>query len=271
MKRSASWCALVVLTFLGLGGGMDARAATDTAGAVSPDTAQEEQDYVRQLRELEKSDDGLPRVLIIGDSVSNGYTGFVRELLAGQAHIIHNPGNSQGTTHTLANLDRWLSASRFDLIHFNMGLHDLKRVKVAGTAESSRDPRDPRQADLPTYAANLEKIVRKLEATGTPLIFATTTPFPAVVKGPHRDAEDVNRYNAAALQIMKRHGIAVNDLHGFVLPRLEALQKPRNVHYTPEGYAALGNVVARKIAAALKLDWNGGEPVVGSEHSGPTP
>ena len=42
-------------------------------------------------------DPNLPNVLIIGDSISIGYTGVVSSKLAGKANVIHNLGNAQGT------------------------------------------------------------------------------------------------------------------------------------------------------------------------------
>ena len=68
---------------------------------------------------------GLPRVLLIGDSISIGYTLPVRELLKGKANVHRIPGNGGPTTNGLKNLDEWL-AGKWDVIHFNFGLHDLK-------------------------------------------------------------------------------------------------------------------------------------------------
>ena len=134
-----------------------------------------------------KIDPSLPFVLIIGDSISIGYTPTVIDNLKGKANVIHNPGNSQGTTNGLKKLSSWLNdkkleEKKWDVIHFNFGLHDLKHVKVAGTSENSNDFNDPQQADLATYTANMTKLVAQLKATGTKLIFATTTPCPAGVK-----------------------------------------------------------------------------------------
>ena len=190
-------------------------------------------------------------VLILGDSISIGYTPTVKQTLQGKANVIHNPGNSQGTTHTLKNLDSWLKMHKWDVIHFNLGLHDLKRVKEAGASNNSNDPADPRQADLPTYTANLEKIVQKLKASGARLIFATTTPYPAGVK-PHRDPEDAVKYNEAALKIMKANGIQVNDLYSLILPDLNTLQQPVNVHFKPAGSEKMGKQTADMISKALE-------------------
>ena len=193
----------------------------------------------------------LPSVLIIGDSISIGYTPIVRAELASRANVLHNRGNAQGTTFGLANLEDWLSEVEWALIHFNFGLHDLKRVTEAGTSNNSNDPNDPYQADLATYTANLQKIVARLEETSAKLIFATTTPFPAGVK-PFRLPEDASNYNKAALKIMKAKGIEVNDLYALVVDDLETLQKPVNVHFHKEGSELMGEEVASKIEAALK-------------------
>ena len=196
-----------------------------------------------------KVDSNLPNVLIIGDSISIGYTGVVSSKLAGKANVIHNPGNGEGTKLGLEKLQEWLGDTKWDVIHFNWGLHDLKHVK-ADTGKSSNDPNDPRQSELETYTANLETLVKQLKSTGAKLIFATTTPFPAGVK-PCRFPEDAVRYNAAALGVMRANDIQVNDLYHLVLPKLNALQKRRNVHFNQEGSKVLGEQVADVIQAAL--------------------
>ena len=194
-------------------------------------------------------DPNLPNVLIIGDSISIGYTGTVSAKLAGKANVIHNPGNAEGTKLGVEKLQEWLGDTKWDVIHFNWGLHDLKHVKPE-TGENSDDPNDPRQTDLETYTANLEILVKQLKATGAKLIFATTTPFPAGVK-PFRLPEDAVKYNAAALGVIRANNIQVNDLYELVLPKLNTLQKRRNVHFTEEGSKVLGEQVADVIQSAL--------------------
>ena len=55
---------------------------------------------------------GLPRVLLIGDSISIGYTLDVRELLKGKANVHRIPTNGGPTTNGLANLSKWLGDSK---------------------------------------------------------------------------------------------------------------------------------------------------------------
>ena len=75
---------------------------------------------------------GLPRVLLIGDSITIGYTLEVRELLKDQANVHRIPTNGGPTTNGLKNLQVWLGDSKWDVIHFNWGLHDLKYVGADG-------------------------------------------------------------------------------------------------------------------------------------------
>jgi len=212
----------------------------------------------RRNRKQEKIpiDPSLPNVLIIGDSISLGYTPYVRKILKDRANVIHNPGNAQGTTLGVAKLSEWLGDTKWDVIHFNWGLHDLKHVKKAGSMQNSNNPNDPQQADLPTYTKNLESLVKQLKATGAKLIFATTTPYPAGVK-PCRQPEDAVRYNAVALKIMKENNIPVNDLYSLVLPKLAKIQKPVNVHFLPEGYQLMARQVADAILKVLEQKQDG--------------
>ena len=184
-------------------------------------------------------DPKLPRVLLIGDSISIGYTAPVRDLLKGKANVHRNPGNGGPTTNGLANLKKWLDSGKWDVIHFNWGLHDLKFMSDG-----------KRQVDTEAYEKNLRELVRQLKATGAKLIWATTTPVPEGVTPPRKN-EDVLTYNAIAQTIMEENQITVDDLYSFALPRLAEIQQPANVHFTPQGSATLAKYVAASIESAL--------------------
>lgn len=194
----------------------------------------------------------LPKVLIIGDSISIGYTTPLTEMLRGKAEVVHNPGNAVHSAYGLENLDAWLGDAKWDVIHFNHGLHDLKYVDDAGKNVSDK-ALGHQQIPVEQYGKNMEAIVSHLKETGAKLIFATTTPFPENTNGPLRMAADAARYNAAALEIMNKHGVTVNDLYAFALPRLAALQCPLNVHFTDIGSEALARETAKPILQALGL------------------
>lgn len=192
----------------------------------------------------------LPRVLIIGDSISIGYTEPLREILAAEAVVEHNTGNARHSRYGLENLDAWLGDGRWDVVHFNFGLHDLKYVDAQG--ENASDAQSGTiQIPIEEYESNLEKIVERLQQTDARLIFASTTDFPDPPSGPLRRTSDLAAYNAAALRVMTRFNVPVNDLYAFTHGRLGELQIPDNVHFTPEGSKALAEEVAGAIRKAL--------------------
>lgn len=206
------------------------------------------------------ADPALPNVLILGDSISIGYTLQVREALAGVANVYRPMGrngnrreNCSGTGYGVEHIDRWLAVQKWDVIHFNWGLHDLKHVKTAGTNDKSNDPDDPTQATLSEYVRNMEIILSKLQATGARLVFATTTPVVEGTLNPLRTPNAPIEYNKAAVELMQREGVRVNDLYAECLPNLQDWQLPRNVHFRPEGSAALAAIVAGVIAEELDL------------------
>ena len=144
---------------------------------------------------------GLPRVLLIGDSISLGYTSYVRKLLKSKANVLRIPANGGPTPRMLANYKRWLGAYwqdgfKWDIIHFNFGLHDLRIYKGKN------------KVDLETYKKNLRTIVKLLKKTNAKLIWASTTPVPENANKGSSWGEptnaDVLKYNAAAAQIMQK-------------------------------------------------------------------
>lgn len=186
-------------------------------------------------------DPALPRALLIGDSISIGYTLPVRELLTGRANVHRIPENGGPSSRGVAQLDAWLGTGRWDVIHFNFGLHDIK-------LDDAGRPLNP----LPDYVRNLRDITRRLRATGAQLVFATTTPVPAVLSGgPRRRNADVLALNEAARALMAELGVPVNDLYAVAAPDLAGLQQAANVHFTPEGYRALAGPVAAAIRDRL--------------------
>ncbi len=215
-----------------------------------------------------KEDPDLPRVLLIGDSISIGYTQPVRALLAGEANVLRIPMNGGPTRRGLQHIDKWLEAGPFDVIHFNWGLHDC-RIQW---------PKDELQIPIEDYEANLKKLVARLKETDAKLIWATTT---AVVDGEpgerrKRRLEDVQAYNAVARRIMDDAGIPINDLYAALMSidesqvvkeeqppakgKAKTPPKPMTrqsittrdgTHFTRKGYQFLAKRVAAAILKAL--------------------
>jgi hypothetical protein len=193
---------------------------------------------------------GLPRVLLIGDSISIGYTVPTREGLKGKANLHRIPTNGGPTTKGVQSIDAWLGSSKWDVIHFNWGLHDLKYMGPEGENLYPKEKGGKQQVPPAAYEKNLDTLVKRLKKTNAKLIWRNTTPVPPGSQG--RYVGDSAAYNKIAARVMKKHGIPTHDLFTVSKQRMKELMRPANVHYTPEGSQVLGQDVAKVIMAALK-------------------
>ncbi len=185
----------------------------------------------------------LPRVLIVGDSISIGYTPRVRRLLDGKANVHRPATNCRWSAYGAEHIAEWVGDSKWDVIHFNFGLWDWYGW--------SQEPK----ATPESYGKSLDAIVRSLKKTQARLIFGMTTP-PCV--GPERKVKIVitearaKEFNDAATAVMKKHGVPINDLYAVIGNQRAKFQKGENdVHYTEAGRDLLAAKVAKEIQAAL--------------------
>lgn len=193
---------------------------------------------------------GLPRVLIIGDSISIGYTLPLRAALAGTANVHRPPTNCAHTWKGLESLEQWLGEGKWDLIHFNWGLHDLKYVDEGG--KLALPPKGKQVSTVGEYSANLEELVQRLKQTGATLIWRPTTPVPEGAQG--RVPADLANYNAAAREVIDRHGIEVDDMNAFIRDHNIPQVRPDNVHFSKDSSALLAGNSAKLIRRKLKSD-----------------
>jgi acyl-CoA thioesterase-1 len=185
----------------------------------------------------------LPRVLIIGDSISIGYTPRVRKRLDGVANV-HRPNtNCRWSAFGAEEIEEWIGDSEWDVIHFNFGLWDWYGWK------------QDEKASPESYAGNLDTIVTKLRAkTDATLIFAITTPPCA---GPEKNAkivvtdERAREFNRAARAVMEKHEVGINNLYDVVRRERERYQLGADdVHYNDAGR----DLLASKVAARIKRE-----------------
>jgi hypothetical protein len=186
----------------------------------------------QQAWDYVKDAPGLPRVLLIGDSVSRGYTLAVRKALAGKVNVHRAPENCGPTANGLKKIEVWLGDGKWDVIHFNFGIHD-------------------RATPAADYQQRLNTLVERMKKTGAKLVWASTTPVPPDTKDGPKAAEQIVEKNRLAAEVMVRHGIATDDLFSFITPHLAKAQNPKDVHFTGEGYDLLGGQVAAAIEKLL--------------------
>ena len=192
--------------------------------------------------EYQPDDLKRPNVLLIGDSISIYYTDTVRRLLTSRADVFRTPMGPGKAETLFESLNEFLEQGKWDVIHFNSGLHDFARKE--GTDD-----------DLQNYRKNLKIIVGKLRGTGARLIWASTTPVPK--KAPAAATSDslCRRYNATARVLMNEESIPINDLYNAVLPEHPRYwTAPNNIHFNVIGSAFIGRRVANAISPFLAAE-----------------
>jgi acyl-CoA thioesterase-1 len=194
---------------------------------------------------------GLPHVLIIGDSISIGYTLPTRALLQGKVNLHRIPTNGGPTTKGLAEIEKWLKNRKWDLIHFNWGLHDLKYMGKDGTNLVPKEKGGVVQVPLADYEKNLEKLVVRMKKSAKQLVWRNTTPIPAGSKA--RYVGDSLKYNQAAARVMKRHKIPTLDLFTPSKKNMKEWMRNADVHYYPHGSQALAKIVADDVLNRLEV------------------
>ncbi len=216
-----------------------------------------EEDLKRLSENQSKSNTSLPNVLIIGDSISMGYTPFVVSKLAGIANISRPLGENGGavncgdTNFGLREIQNWIGTKEWDVIHFNFGLHDLAYRHPDSPEYGNRDKINGTvSVTLEQYEKNLAQIVDVILHTGATAIWASTSKVPAGEAG-RIEGDEIN-YNAVAKKIADAYKVAIDDLWLATsqFPS-EFSQCPGDVHYTSEGSEALANHVVKAILAAL--------------------
>ena len=181
-----------------------------------------------------KDDPSLPRALIIGDSISRGYTLATRRALAGKVNVHRAPENCGPTANGLKKVDIWLGSGKWDVITWNFGIHDRNTPPAA-------------------YKANLEALLKRLQQTGAKIIWVRTTPAPPSGTNNEKFSDaQCDRLNATADEVMKANHIPEVDLFALVKPKLAELQLTNNVHFKEEGYQLMGGETAKAILALAK-------------------
>lgn len=212
-------------------------------------------------------DPALPRVLVIGDSISMNYDDAARKALAGVANYHRIEGNGGPSDRGAACMDLWLGdygcdGMHWDLIQFNHGLHDLKQAVDEETGAFGAYQVEPER-----YQGYLEQEIAIMGRTGARLMWCTTTPVPndrigrwaEGAMGRRKDEDRV--FNRAALEVMARHpDIAVNDLNRVIRqsPVFDRWRRGNDVHFWDSvEQEAVGRAVAEAVRRALRVDCGG--------------
>jgi lysophospholipase L1-like esterase len=178
----------------------------------------------------------LPRVLLIGDSVTQGYGPDVEKQLAGKAYVARlATSRCVGDPVLLAEVSAVLGADTYDVIHFNNGLHGIGSVSEKEFAEY-----------LPQLLAHIRKLAPKAR-----LVWASSTPSHVAGKYEQTDArnENVKERNRIAASLMAKEGIPVDDLYALMIQHPECCAD--SLHYNAAGKVMQGAQVAGEVLKLL--------------------
>lgn len=182
------------------------------------------------------NDSGLPRVLLIGDSITRGYGKAVEEGLKDRAYVARlATSKSLGDPALLDEITLILHEQSFDVIHFNNGMH--------GDGYSE----DAYAAALPDAIAALRRLAPRAR-----IIVATTTDV--------RERDHLERVAPKTGRVVQRNRIVtefaakeklpVDELYTVVKDHPE-YHAADGVHFNEKGYAALAAQVVLEIRKAL--------------------
>ncbi|HEY3331729.1 MAG TPA: SGNH/GDSL hydrolase family protein [Capsulimonadaceae bacterium] len=180
----------------------------------------------------------LPRVLLIGDSITRAYYPEVEKLIGGDAAVSRlATSKSLGDPSLVDELGLAVAAYDWTVIHFNNGLH--------GGAYTEAE-----------YAAHFADVIAFLKAAAPSarIIVATTTPTRE--RGNlSQNGEFTPRVvarNEIAAKVAADESLAVDDLFASVNERIE-LYSDDGVHFNPEGSATLAASVTESVRKALAV------------------
>lgn len=164
-----------------------------------------------------------PRLLLIGDSICNGYQGAVRNELANDANIsFWASSKCVSDPEYLRELDFLLGSYHYDFISFNNGLHSLNGVQEE-------------------YETAYRNVIRYIQAKcpDAKLVITTSTPCFSAEK-----TAKVCKLNETAWSVSVEMGLDVLDLFAHLDPLDRASNWRDECHYQPDAIHLQGRVIA---------------------------
>lgn len=209
----------------------------------------------------------LPDVLILGDSISVGYTPAVRKKLAGVANVTR-PGTNCGPSQWyLANMKQWVGTNRWAVIHVNFGIWDNHYLKGPATGMGLFWGKEYTNAVPPIakgtairglgyrirtpikeYEKNLRTVLGYLKEHSDKVVFGLTTPLTGWQKDDR--CGRIRVYNELAEAVCAELGVAVDDLYAVAEQNLD--QQTDGCHFSAKGYDLLADAVVAAIRKELE-------------------
>ena len=195
------------------------------------------------VRQILTGDDKLPRVLLIGDSILQGYNAYAAEGLRGKFNLdIWVTPKHIASGDLPKDMAAIFAAHQYDVILFNdIGLHAWAPGRI---------PQGKYEPLLREHVARFKKL-----SPGAKLIFATTTPMTVKGKPTELDGEFnplIVERNQIAAKVMAENQIPVADYYGLLVNKLNLAAGDR-FHWTKPAYQILGAEAAGRILGVPPL------------------
>lgn len=192
----------------------------------------------------------MKNLLLIGDSIRMGYDKSVRKTLEGKANVIFPEENCRFASYLLRNFHEYLKdvkGENVDVVHWNAGLWDCLRL-------FEEEPHTP----IEVYAYYIDRLCIRIKkiCPNAKVIFATSTKVLSekMDKNFKRYNEEIQKYNDAAVEVVKKHGFLVNDLYAVSDKLPEEAHSDAVHYYTPMGTEAFTSAVLSFVIPALGID-----------------
>lgn len=183
----------------------------------------------------EAASSDLPRVLLVGDSITLGYQEKVRNKLKGVCYVDFIATSYAIDTKMFNDMvSSFFADSEYALIHFNHGLHGQHVLKR-------------------TYKSRLKKLLQK--AKNGKIVLATSTIV--YCEGNTRLdrvwSKKLKERNDAVKELSEEFGYGIDDLYSVSLSMPTDKRSLDGVHYTEEGYEDFACVVTDCIQKTINL------------------
>ena len=191
----------------------------------------------------------MKNLLLIGDSIRIGYEKAVEKSLEGFANVYYPSENCRFASYLLRYLHEYkalVKDGNVDVLHWNAGLWDCLRL-------FEEEPHTP----IEVYAYYIDRICVRIKKIfpDAKVIFATSTSVLTEKMGKNfkRYNEEIEEYNKVAIEVVKKHGFAINDLYEVSTSLPEEAHSDPVHYYTTIGTKAFADQVLSYVVPALGI------------------
>lgn len=171
----------------------------------------------------------LPRVLLIGDSITEGYQSKVRSRLDG-SFLVDYIATSYAVDCPFYNnlIESFADDSKYDIIHFNHGLHGMHMT-------------------TDVYEKAMDELTEKLCRFGKVIAVTSTKTYAPDTDTPTAHNPRVLERNEAVRRIAKKYALTVDELYTVSEGVSITDYSKDGTHFADAGYEALSESVAASV------------------------